>query len=146
MMNKLSLQRSSMEIRVNLSNTFSEDNNYKMITLQEEGGERKISIMIDDSSFSDLLLTIRNVDLKTPLAQASLWHCIQALQGDKGIIRVLPVYGGQSMSLQLRHLRNGVEVVVGTPGRVMDHLQKKSLKIDKIRYFVLDEADEMLNM
>jgi len=50
------------------------------------------------------------------------------------------------MSLQLRALRNGVDVIVGTPGRVMDHLQKKTLKIDKIRYFVLDEADEMLNM
>ena len=71
---------------------------------------------------------------------------IQSLQGDKGILRVLPIYGGQSMTLQLRHLRNGVEVVVGTPGRVMDHLKRKTLKIDKIRYFVLDEADEMLNM
>jgi ATP-dependent RNA helicase DeaD len=50
------------------------------------------------------------------------------------------------MSLQLRALRNGVDVIVGTPGRVIDHLNKKSLKIDKIRYFVLDEADEMLNM
>jgi ATP-dependent RNA helicase DeaD len=71
---------------------------------------------------------------------------MQSLQGDQGILRVLPVYGGQSMSLQLRALRNGVDVIVGTPGRVIDHLNKKSLKIDKIRYFVLDEADEMLNM
>lgn len=71
---------------------------------------------------------------------------MQSLQWDNGILRVLPIYGGQSMSLQLRALRNGVDVVVGTPGRVMDHLQKKTLKIDKIRYFVLDEADEMLNM
>jgi ATP-dependent RNA helicase DeaD len=50
------------------------------------------------------------------------------------------------MSLQLRSLRNGVDVVVGTPGRIMDHLDRKTLKIDKVRYFVLDEADEMLNM
>lgn len=71
---------------------------------------------------------------------------MQSLQWSNGILRVLPIYGGQSMSLQLRALRNGVDVVVGTPGRVMDHLQKKTLKIDKIRYFVLDEADEMLNM
>jgi len=71
---------------------------------------------------------------------------IQSLQWDKWILRVLPVYGGQSMSLQLRSLRNGVDVVVGTPGRVMDHLDRKTLKIDKVRYFVLDEADEMLNM
>lgn len=71
---------------------------------------------------------------------------MQSLQGDKGLLRILPIYGGQSMSLQLRSLRNGVDVVVGTPGRVMDHLQRKTLKLDKVQYFVLDEADEMLNM
>ncbi len=71
---------------------------------------------------------------------------IQSLQGAKWILRVLPVYGWQSMSQQLRALRNGVDVIVGTPGRVIDHLSRKTLKIDKIRYFVLDEADEMLNM
>jgi len=71
---------------------------------------------------------------------------IQSLQGEKGILRVLPVYGWQSMSQQLRALRNGVDVIVGTPWRVIDHLERKTLKIDKIRYFILDEADEMLNM
>ncbi len=59
---------------------------------------------------------------------------------------VLPIYGGQSMSLQLRHLRRGVHVVVGTPGRVMDHLRRETLTFDGLRGVVLDEADEMLRM
>ncbi len=59
---------------------------------------------------------------------------------------VLPIYGGQSMSLQLRHLKRGVHVVVGTPGRIMDHLRRDSLVLDRLRCVVLDEADEMLRM
>lgn len=60
--------------------------------------------------------------------------------------RVLPLYGGQGMDGQLRGLKRGVHVVVGTPGRVMDHLRRRSLKLDSLRSLVLDEADEMLNM
>jgi ATP-dependent RNA helicase DeaD len=59
---------------------------------------------------------------------------------------VLPIYGGQDMRGQLRQLERGVHVVVGTPGRVMDHLRRKSLKLDNLRHLVLDEADEMLRM
>jgi ATP-dependent RNA helicase DeaD len=59
---------------------------------------------------------------------------------------VLPIYGGQSMTLQLRHLRRGVHVVVGTPGRVMDHLRRETLSLAALRTVVLDEADEMLRM
>jgi len=59
---------------------------------------------------------------------------------------VLPVYGGQSMSLQLRQLKRGVHVVVGTPGRIMDHLRRKSLVLDSLQTVVLDEADDMLRM
>jgi ATP-dependent RNA helicase DeaD len=59
---------------------------------------------------------------------------------------VLPVYGGQDMRTQLRALSRGVQVVVGTPGRVLDHLQRKSLDLSGIRAVVLDEADEMLRM
>ena len=61
-------------------------------------------------------------------------------------ISVAPVYGGQSISLQLHHLHRGVSVVVGTPGRIIDHLERGSLKLEKISHFILDEADEMLNM
>ncbi|ANM31702.1 RNA helicase [Acidobacteria bacterium Mor1] len=60
--------------------------------------------------------------------------------------RVLPVYGGQSMEIQLRQLRRGVHAVVGTPGRIQDHLRRGTLRLDKLTTVVLDEADEMLRM
>ena len=59
---------------------------------------------------------------------------------------VLPIYGGAPYEGQLRHLRRGVQVVVGTPGRVMDHIRKGTLKLDSLKALVLDEADEMLRM
>jgi ATP-dependent RNA helicase DeaD len=59
---------------------------------------------------------------------------------------VLPVYGGQSMVIQLRALSRGAHVIVGTPGRVMDHLERKSLNLDALQTLILDEADEMLRM
>jgi len=65
--------------------------------------------------------------------------------GLKGF-HVLPVYGGQAYDGQLRSLRRGVHVVVGTPGRVMDHMRRKTLRLDKLSCLVLDEADEMLRM
>jgi ATP-dependent RNA helicase DeaD len=61
-------------------------------------------------------------------------------------LHVLPVYGGQGYGVQLSALRRGVHVVVGTPGRVMDHLEKGTLDLSALRFVVLDEADEMLNM
>ena len=66
-------------------------------------------------------------------------------RGLKGF-HVLPIYGGQSYDVQLRPLKRGVHCVVGTPGRVMDHIKKGTLKLDKLKSFVLDEADEMLKM
>jgi ATP-dependent RNA helicase DeaD len=59
---------------------------------------------------------------------------------------VLPVYGGQDYTGQIRQLKRGVHVVVGTPGRVMDHMRKGTLKLDALQALVLDEADEMLRM
>jgi ATP-dependent RNA helicase DeaD len=59
---------------------------------------------------------------------------------------VLPIYGGQDYSSQLRQLKRGAHVVVGTPGRVMDHMRKGTLNLDNLQVLVLDEADEMLRM
>lgn len=59
---------------------------------------------------------------------------------------VLPVYGGQAYDQQIRALKRGVQIVVGTPGRVMDHMRKGTLKLDGLKHLVLDEADEMLRM
>src|SRR6476661_6976298 len=61
-------------------------------------------------------------------------------------VHVLPVYGGQAYGVQLSALRRGVHIVVGTPGRIMDHLEKGTLDLSELRFLVLDEADEMLNM
>ena len=63
-----------------------------------------------------------------------------------GALRVLPVYGGHSMFQQISRLRHGVHVVVGTPGRILDHLRRGTLTFDALRMVVLDEADEMLRM
>lgn len=61
-------------------------------------------------------------------------------------LKIVPVYGGQSIEQQIRQLKKGVDIVVGTPGRVQDLIDRKILKLDKLEYFILDEADEMLNM
>jgi ATP-dependent RNA helicase DeaD len=63
----------------------------------------------------------------------------------KGVF-ILPVYGGQAMDRQLRALARGVQIVVGTPGRVMDHMDRRTLDFSEVRFAVLDEADEMMDM
>ncbi|AKB30019.1 Cold-shock DEAD-box protein A [Methanosarcina siciliae T4/M] len=70
---------------------------------------------------------------------------LNSIKGNKKLY-IVPIYGGQSMNQQLRILKSGVDIVVGTPGRIIDHLGRKSLNLGNIKYFVLDEADEMLNM
>jgi len=59
---------------------------------------------------------------------------------------VLPVYGGQDYGIQLKQLKCGAHVIVGTPGRVMDHMRRKTFELDNLTCLVLDEADEMLRM
>ncbi|MGM9972761.1 MAG: DEAD/DEAH box helicase [Clostridiaceae bacterium] len=61
-------------------------------------------------------------------------------------IRLLPVYGGQQIDRQIRALRSGIDIVVGTPGRILDLIRRNVLHLDSIKFLVLDEADEMLNM
>ncbi len=70
---------------------------------------------------------------------------LESLKGDKNIM-IAPLYGGQSIKQQLKTLTSGTDLVVGTPGRIIDHLEKGNIKLDSISYLVLDEADEMLNM
>ncbi len=70
---------------------------------------------------------------------------IHSLKGKKRL-SIVPIYGGQAIGLQFRSLQKGVDIVVGTPGRILDHLKRKTLRLDKISFLVLDEADEMLNM
>lgn len=61
-------------------------------------------------------------------------------------IKTLAIYGGQSIETQIKMLKKGVQIVIGTPGRIMDHMRRRTLKLDGVRMCVLDEADEMLNM
>ncbi len=70
---------------------------------------------------------------------------INSLKGDRAL-EVAPIYGGASMENQLRKLKKGVQIVVGTPGRILDHIRRGTLKLSSLEFMVLDEADEMLDM
>ena len=61
-------------------------------------------------------------------------------------IKVLPIYGGQEIVKQIRSLKSGTQLVIGTPGRVMDHMRRRTIKAETVQMMVLDEADEMLDM
>ena len=71
---------------------------------------------------------------------------LTALSKYKKGVRVLPIYGGQQIDRQISALKKKPQVIIGTPGRVMDHIRRKTLKLDDLRMIILDEADEMLNM
>ncbi len=70
---------------------------------------------------------------------------ISSIRGNK-LLSIYPIYGGQSIEMQIRQLQRGIDIVVGTPGRVIDHINRGTLKLDLISHMILDEADEMLNM
>lgn len=61
-------------------------------------------------------------------------------------VKVLPIYGGQDIVRQIRALKDGTQIIIGTPGRVMDHMRRKTVKFDHVHTVIMDEADEMLNM
>ncbi|MGB4918151.1 MAG: DEAD/DEAH box helicase [Propionicimonas sp.] len=83
-----------------------------------------------------------------PTRELALQVCeaFQKYAGRLAGVHVLPVYGGQGYGVQLSALARGVHIIVGTPGRIMDHLEKGTLDLTHLRFLVLDEADEMLNM
>ncbi len=96
----------------------------------------------------DVALKRPQVLVLTPTRELAL-QVAEAFQSYAHFLRdfhVLPLYGGQGMQMQLRQLQRGVQVIVGTPGRVMDHLRRNSLSLAHIQALVLDEADEMLKM
>ena len=83
-----------------------------------------------------------------PTRELALQVCesFEKYAGHSAGVHVLPIYGGQGYGVQLSALRRGVHIVVGTPGRIMDHLDKGTLDLSELKYLVLDEADEMLKM
>ena len=99
-----------------------------------------IDMISADSNAIQALVLVPTRELANQVAEE-----IESLRGKKRI-GIVPIYGGQSFDQQLRMLKRGAHIVVGTPGRVIDHLERKTLLIDKISYLILDEADEMLNM
>ncbi|HWP90843.1 MAG TPA: DEAD/DEAH box helicase [Thermodesulfobacteriota bacterium] len=95
---------------------------------------------LEEAGFVQALVLVPTRELAVQVSEE-----INSLKGNKKL-RVVPIYGGHSMELQLRWLREGVDIVVGTPGRILDHVKRKSLKLGSISHLILDEADEMLNM
>ncbi|MGQ7310076.1 DEAD/DEAH box helicase [Microbacterium arabinogalactanolyticum] len=96
----------------------------------------------------DLSQKTPQVLVLAPTRELALQVCeaFEAYSARMKDVRVLPVYGGQAYGVQLSALRRGVHIVVGTPGRIMDHQAKGTLDLSELRYLVLDEADEMLKM
>lgn len=97
-------------------------------------------IDIEDRSTQALILC--------PTRELALQVCneLKKLSHGKRGLSIAAVYGGESIMNQIKDLKRGVHIVVGTPGRVIDHLERKTLQLDGIKMFILDEADEMLNM
>ncbi|GAB3288876.1 MULTISPECIES: DEAD/DEAH box helicase [Pseudoclavibacter] len=107
------------------------------------------------AAFALPILAQLDVDQKTPQALVLAPTRELALQVCEAFekyaarmrgVHVLPIYGGQGYGVQLSALRRGVHIVVGTPGRIMDHLSKGTLDLSELKFLVLDEADEMLKM
>ncbi|MCW8109341.1 DEAD/DEAH box helicase [Alteromonas ponticola] len=94
-----------------------------------------------ESKLPQLLVLAPTRELAIQVAEA-----FQVYASFSKTIKVLPVYGGQSYDNQIRQLKRGVQVVVGTPGRIIDHINRKTLNLSELKFLVLDEADEMLRM
>ena len=99
-----------------------------------------IELLQGDSKYVRAIVLAPTRELTIQVAEE-----MNSLKGDSPLA-ITPIYGGQSIELQLSRLKRGVDVVVGTPGRVMDMMRRGALKLDKVEFAVLDEADEMLNM
>lgn len=94
-----------------------------------------------DVKAPQLLVLTPTRELAIQVAEA-----FQAYAAFSKAIKILPIYGGSSYDNQIRGLKRGVQIIVGTPGRVIDHIKRKTLKLDSVNMLVLDEADEMLRM
>lgn len=89
-----------------------------------------------------------NAMIMCPTRELAVQVCAELMKiaKYKPWIHVTAVYGGQPIVKQIKDLRDGMQIVVGTPGRIIDHLERKTLKLDELQFLILDEADEMLNM
>ena len=96
----------------------------------------------------DVKLTKPQALILTPTRELAIQvaEALQSYARNLPGFHVLPIYGGQSYTIQLKQLSRGAHIIVGTPGRVMDHIERKTLNLDHLKTMVLDEADEMLRM
>jgi len=99
-----------------------------------------VELLEENGGFVQALVLTPTRELAIQVAEE-----IHSLKG-KRKLTIIPIYGGQSINLQLRLLKKGVDIVIGTPGRVYDHIERGTLQLGEISHLVLDEADEMLNM
>ena len=114
----------------------------------QTGTGKTAAFALPQLSKINLKLTTPQILVLTPTRELAI-QVAEAYQRYATFLKgfhVLPIYGGQEYGVQLRQLKRGVHVVVGTPGRVMDHMRRGTLKLDKLSCLVLDEADEMLRM
>ena len=122
-------------------------NTHKDIIAQAQTGTGKtaafglpiIQLLTDKESIPQALVLVPTRELALQVTQE-----LQSFNS-KGLT-IAPIYGGASIEEQLRRLKKGIDIVVGTPGRILDHIRRRTLALSEISYLVLDEADEMLNM
>lgn len=99
-----------------------------------------IEVLKGGSKFPQALILAPTRELCLQIAEE-----LNSLKGERHL-EIAPFYGGQSIEIQLKALKRGVDIAVGTPGRVIDLIERKALNLDRISFAILDEADEMLNM
>lgn len=123
-------------------------NNHDLLGVAQTGTGKTAAFALPMLSKIDIKLKAPQVLVLAPTRELAIQvaEAFQSYARQLKGFHVLPIYGGQDMRGQLRQLERGVHVVVGTPGRVMDHLRRKSLNLDALTGLVLDEADEMLRM
>ncbi len=119
-----------------------------LIGMAQTGTGKTAAFALPLLSSIDLGVKSPQVLVLTPTRELAIQvaEAFQKYAGKLPGFHVLPIYGGQEYATQLRQLKRGPHVVVGTPGRVMDHLRRKTLQLQALKCLVLDEADEMLRM
>ncbi|KAF4533785.1 hypothetical protein B566_EDAN005835 [Ephemera danica] len=121
---------------------------HDMIGMAQTGTGKTAAFALPLLEQIDVKLTRPQALILTPTRELAIQvaEALQSYAKNLPGFHVLPIYGGQSYTIQLKQLARGAHVIVGTPGRVMDHLERKTLNLDSLRTLVLDEADEMLRM
>ncbi len=121
---------------------------HDMIGMAQTGTGKTAAFALPLMEQIDVKLTKPQALILTPTRELAIQvaEALQSYAKNLPGFHVLPIYGGQSYTIQLKQLSRGAHVIVGTPGRVMDHLERKTLNLDNLKTMVLDEADEMLRM